>query len=951
MLYRLIAPFLIIGLTVSQQSATVMSISSTHPGLETTILEDGLILDWTVAQAQFNQDDNGKTQIEIGDFFQDQQPGTLRLPVAGVLIAIPAAEKPALEILQLDAVRLETPASLAQNEVPGGVLYSEAGKVVGGGFSPNPGDVRVESEPIRLESAGILRGVHLARLIFHPVYMEGKSFQFVMHIRVRLYFSASPINETSHLIDDPIVDTVRSMVINPQQVAAIRADAAPVIEVQEAYPADAKVAAIEVDFTGLVSLTRSDLQNAGFPVGAVDPSNLHLTRGNSEVAYQWFGDEDSIFEKHERLQFYAEPRFSRWSRADVYTLWEGEIPGLRMESWPASTTGLPSSAAWIDKLVETNSIYTPDCYCAPIPTGRDGDRWVWADMKRPDSSGESQYNFSIQLPSVDPTQPANLSVWLIGYTDVEENPDHLVKVSVNATELGEVTWEGKSAASASLAIPAGVLQAGDNTVTLTLPGLDGVIIEGAWLDAFSLRYALGTEPGGASLLFTGADTPQAYQISLNSTDGLIGYDVTDPLQPIIMTDLEVAGPNLATVEDPDDSGVHRYWMSTESQVLPPTRLRLLTTLQTGVDFEGVDYLMITPASFAPALRDLVDLRESQGLQVAIEDIQAIYDVFGDGRLDPAAVEAYLANAYNAWQIQPTHILLVGDGTTDPKRYQASSSITYIPPFLADVDPWAGETASDNRFVTLEGEDNLPEMLIGRLPANSTDEVQAMISKIIKYETEPESGSWSGLGSYIADNGDSAGDFPILLESLATQFQGPTLTVQRRYYDPDKNTTKEFQDALERTWNLGSSLMVYAGHASIHQWAAENLFHLEDIPNLANEQRLPVLLELTCFTGSFQVPGFETLDETLLRHPTGGVVAAWGSTGLGISTGHHWLAEGFLANTFSDPDSDLGSATLVGKLNLAAMGFYPDLIDTYTFIGDPATQMFSTHTAFMPLMQR
>jgi hypothetical protein len=388
-------------------------------------------------------------------------------------------------------------------------------------------------------------------------------------------------------------------------------------------------------------------------------------------------------------------------------------------------------------------------------------------------------------------------------------------------------------------------------------------------------------------------------------------------------------------------------------VLPPTRLRLLTPLQTGVNFEGVDYLMITPATFAPALSDLVALRESQGLLVAIEDIQAIYDVFGDGRSDPAAVQAYLANAYNTWLIRPTYILLVGDGTTDPKRYQASSSITFIPPFLADVDPWAGETASDNRFVTLEGKDNLPEMLIGRLPTNSTDEVQAMISKIVKYETEPEPGSWSGLGSYVADNGDSAGDFPKLLESLVTRFQGPTLTTQRRYYDPDKNTTQEFQDALEKTWNLGSSLMVYAGHASIHQWAAENFFHLENVPELANEQRLPVLLELTCFTGSFQVPGFETLDESLLRHPTGGVVAAWGSTGLGISTGHHWLAEGFLANIFSNPYSDLGSATLAGKLNLAAQGkgAYPDLIDTYTLIGDPATQMFSTHTAFMPLMQR
>lgn len=134
MLYRLIAPFLIIGLTVSQQSATAMSPSSTRPGLETTILEDGLILDWTVPRAQFNQDDNGRMQIEIGGFFQDQQPGALRLPMSGVLIALPAAEKPALKILQIEAVRLEIPASLAQNEVPEGILHSEGGQVVGEDF-------------------------------------------------------------------------------------------------------------------------------------------------------------------------------------------------------------------------------------------------------------------------------------------------------------------------------------------------------------------------------------------------------------------------------------------------------------------------------------------------------------------------------------------------------------------------------------------------------------------------------------------------------------------------------------------------------------------------------------------------------------------------------------------------------------------------------------------------
>ena len=254
-------------------------------------------------------------------------------------------------------------------------------------------------------------------------------------------------------------------------------------------------------------------------------------------------------------------------------------------------------------------------------------------------------------------------------------------------------------------------------------------------------------------------------------------------------------------------------------------------------------------------------------------------------------------------------------------------------------------------MTLEGADNLPEMLIGRLPANSLIEAQAMVSKLVQYETDPEPGSWSKFANYIADDHDGSGNFPELLDSLITQFQGPVLTPQRYYYDPNTETPEEFHLSLEKAWNLGSSLMIYSGHASIVQWAAENFIHIEDFPDLVNEHRLPVLLDLTCFTGSFQVPGFETFDEALLRHPTGGVVAAWGSTGLGISTGHLKLGEGFLADTYSNPASNLGSATLTGKLKLAETGYYPDLIDTFTLLGDPATQMLLPNFSFVPSIHR
>ena len=54
-----------------------------------------------------------------------------------------------------------------------------------------------------------------------------------------------------------------------------------------------------------------------------------------------------------------------------------------------------------------------------------------------------------------------------------------------------------------------------------------------------------------------------------------------------------------------------------------------------------------------------------------------------------------------------------------------------------VDPDAGETATDNRFVAVTKSggsyDMLPDLDIGRLPANSPAETAAMVSKIVAYE--------------------------------------------------------------------------------------------------------------------------------------------------------------------------------------------------------------------------
>ena len=570
-------------------------------------------------------------------------------------------------------------------------------------------------------------------------------------------------------------------------------------------------------------------------------------------------------------------------------------------------------------------------------------------MKRP---GRPTAAYSIDLPTVDGTQPATLTVWLIGYTNVAATPDHRVDLDLNDTPVGHIEWDGKQAITATLSIPPGILHGDVNTLSLRLPGIPGVSIEGAWLDAFSIRYAHGSAPVGHALIFSGQPAPTAYTLALSSTSGLRVYDTTDPEHPLRLTDVMTAGTTIS-FSDPSVGGAHHYALTTASGLLFPVALRPLQPLRTNGDFAGADYLIVAPVEFVPALHDLITLRQGQGLTVAVETVQAIYDVYGDGRPDPLAIRAYLARAYAAWTLRPTYILLVGDGSFDPRQYRAGSPPTLIPPYLVDVDPWAGETAADNRYATVDGQDLLPDMLIGRLPVETLAETQVVVDKIVGDEINPLPSEWNENVVFVADKADGGGNFAATSEIMASTYVTLPFTARRIYYTPPLTTITTTRQAVLDDRNAGALLIQFSGHSSWQQWSVEQFLHVEDVPALHNDRRWPVVIEMTCFTSAFHRPE-PTFDEALLIRSGGGAVATWGATGLAVGTGHSRLAEGFFRSVFGDASSTVGQAALSGKLSLAAAGQHFDLLDTFTLLGDPALRLNRTiipsaHRAYLPVI--
>ena len=119
------------------------------------------------------------------------------------------------------------------------------------------------------------------------------------------------------------------------------------------------------------------------------------------------------------------------------------------------------------------------------------------------------------------------------------------------------------------------------------------------------------------------------------------------------------------------------------------------------------------------------------------DVQDVYDEFGYGITGAVAIHDFLAYAYGNWQAPaPSYVVLVGDGNYDPKNYLGYGRTATCRPTWRRLIPWIGETAADNRYVTLVGEDTLPDMMLGRLSVNSSAEASAFVDQDRGLRAEP-----------------------------------------------------------------------------------------------------------------------------------------------------------------------------------------------------------------------
>lgn len=665
---------------------------------------------------------------------------------------------------------------------------------------------------------------------------------------------------------------------------------------------------LTVGETGLTAISAADLHRTNLPFTAFSADGLSLTRDGQPVPFYVDGEGDEA-----RLYFYAEAITGTLDAPAVYWLAAGE--GEAMAQRNARPTGRKSALGWQRKRWEENRVFKGET------TG--ADPWLGQVLYAP---GTLQFPLTNIQPSGGPGRLL-LRVW--SGNDAVGYPDHHLEIQVNNESLMSYRWDGITEVTIPVPLPPGLLELGDNTLHLTLPGDTGAAGDNIYIDWIELEYESLLDLAQGQLQFV--SRAPSIEIANGDEETLI-FDVTDPEAPVLLINASF-DEETGSLTFAGDGEQRSYVVTRPLQAYQPA-------ISVSPDWEtplvdpgwGADYLVIVApyAGFEEELAPLLAAREEDGLRVAVVNVEQIYDEFAFGRSTPAAIRAFIRHASEAWQSPPPRfVLLVGDASYFVRNRAANEPASLLPTQLVFTEA-GGHIASDSWYTLQPNGAPIAGLAIGRMPVQNREQLQAIVEKTLAFEAAQEE-VWRRRALLVAAGEGRFDSASVQLAEWLTEsgFATQQLSVSEG---------EAIREALIGAINQGVGLVNYAGSGTLDAWGAEPILQNSDAQLLMNSDRVPVYTTFSSLNGLFCHPEEASLAETLLWTRGGGIVAAVAPSGRTFSWQQSPMGEAFYRVLLSGEATTLGEVLLQAELEVAREARLRDVIHPYNLLGDPALKI-------------
>ncbi len=669
-----------------------------------------------------------------------------------------------------------------------------------------------------------------------------------------------------------------------------------------------------VSKTGIQRITPAFLTSLGMNLSGVDPrtikiyghggkslpllNSLNTDFDPPQVAIQVIGGDDGNFSGGDAILFYGESTLGYVSEndshinpyADVsyyYVTVGGDI-GKRIatvtEPTAAATEQITSYEA---TLFEEKDLVT---------LSKSGRRWFGDKFDI-----ELQKNYSFSFPELVPNSSLNIVVKAAAKSFTTSKMEVLLEnellgiMNFNPISFPNLANEGRLVETAP---------ATSNVVGVTIRyDQGGAPANEAYLDYIQVKATVPLKGYGEQFSFSNTNIAIGgigeYTISNASGVSAI-WDITDPRNATIVANnsnasmlafkssIEAARNYIAV----DDSDFYTPQVPGNTRV---TNQNLKGTVFNGAqgNFEDIDYLIVTNNDLLPAASRLADFHNSNGLTTKVVSLDLIYNEFSSGKLDIGAIRNFVRYIYENASIPENrlkYLCLFGDTSVDYKNNRLDKNNNIVPVFESlESNNVRNSFMTDDYYVMLdpdEGQVSIGDKLdlaSGRILVDTQSNANAIVDKIIAYNSTAAFGSWRNQHLYMSDDVDESweGTIQTNLDLIANKVDSilPTSNVQKIHMDSFRqvsiaggNRFPEANAAMLDAIESGVLVVNYFGHGGEEGLAQELVFTQADAIALENTNKYPLFITVTCNFTKFDNPERITAGELMYLNTKGGAIS-------------------------------------------------------------------------------
>jgi len=845
-------------------------------------------------------------------------------------------------------------------------------------------DVDSGAKFVRLSGSGTYRKKRVAFVDIFPVLFSKKDDDVLISQRVvfRLNFhvASSPAKHSDPFLNEAVLnDVTEGKDVEVRNVSQFQGQGFE-------FSLSSNWIKISVYKPGIYCITYDDILSLGIDPSQIDPATIRMYTttplaqpdsikdgGSFEDSYHMdeiaiiVTSSGGVFQPGDSIIFYgvgadiwsdymdttfSKKRFIRniYDSKNVYWLtWDGDFEGVPKRI----TTRIVGSSGGFDIEVssyearihvERNLLYDP------IHTD---DGWYWRYLHK---GGTTSFSDNFNLTEIFDGKGIVRSICYgpYDYTSVNNSASFYI----NGQYVGEESWTTANSYSASsMKIFEGSvvnLRNGSNTFMIVKPVNDVMYVQ--WYEVFYNRYLTTTS---GILDFFSPDTTAIVRFRCSGFSGgeIILLDVSDYKNPVKLVGFSLDSDTLLFV-DVLNGKPHHYFVSKRDVLLKPS-LALKNVVSLRDEDSGPDMVIIYHPDFKDAALRLKEHREKKlpykdNPYVKAVNVEDVYDNFSGGKRDVIAIRNYIKFLYDNFTVDSfpilKYVLIIGEGTYDYRNYLGRGNC-FIPLYMNRYFTNEDEAIEDEDFLTKldDGDDRVPDIAIGRLSVVTTHEANAWVDRIIRYENNPEYGSWKNKIIVVADDEFSSNrddDFVFMIDAEElTSRNGPIPTnydIRKIYlhtYPFVGGSKPGAKNDLIEEWSEGALIVNYAGHGSPVQMADELVMLNPDIYSLTNDNRRPLFLAFSCSVGNLDSPYQRSIAQNIVNFDGGGAIATMCATAPTYGHPNSILNEEVFEKLFVSKDSTtsvpIGLTLQLAKMHVISAYSFEKNSAKYALLGDPA----------------